>query len=419
MKKLFALLLAALCSLLFMLCMTGCKKEGGAQGPEPQETPPAAAAVPTAEKELVSAGDGEFALTASGIYEAQIIFDGSANLMYTDIEGQKRGFLCSDPACSHNSEACSSFIPTPGAVFPPLVLTAGDRLLVFITDRLEQGGPILLSMDLDGTGREELLALPEHQHIGGGFFTDGTQLYFDTMEFKPDGSTYLQLCRLDLETKKFETVCPLSDPTGECMLAGALGGELLFCKAAGGRLEYYRADADAPGFGQPFFVDISPSGSSLLAEGWLFSLDEAAQTVTRTNLATNETATVKLTVQEGYTGLAMRYLFDGNLLAEATRPFTDGACDLCACFLNFDKGSCTEMTLRTPYNARPVYVMADAGSLVYVATDYRLYKPVGLAEGGDDTDYYYGSNVYAFMTKQDYEASNAAGYQMVEDAFAG
>ena len=418
MKKLFALLLAALCSLLFMLCMTGCKKEGGAQGPEPQETLPAAAAVPASGRALVSAGDGEFALTASGIYEAQIIFDGFANLMYTDIAGQKRDFLCSDPACSHNSEACSSYIPTPGAVFPPLVLTAGDRLLVFITDRLEQGGPTLLSMNFDGTGREELLTLPEHQHIRGDFFTDGAQLYFDTIEFKPDGSTYLQLCRLDLETKKFETVCPLSNSTEACALAGALGSELLFCKAAGGRLEYYRADADAPSFDQPFFVDTSTTGSSLLMDGWLFSLDEAAQTVTRMNLATNETATVKLTVPDGYFGLAMRYLFDGNLLAEVIGPLVDGEYDFCAWFLNFDKGSCTEMTLRTPYNDEPVYVMADVGDLVYVSTDYRLYKPVGLAQG-DETDYYYGANVYAFMTKQDYEASNAAGYRMVEDAFAG
>lgn len=85
--------------------------------------------------------------------------------------------------------------------------------------------------------------------------------------------------------------------------------------------------------------------------------------------------------------------------------------------MDFNENSCTEMTLHTPYNGRPVYALATVGDQVYVSTDYREYTPEIASVNGTDSELSYVANTYAFISKNDYRDSNANGYRMVEDAF--
>ena len=58
---------------------------------------------------------------------------------------------------------------------------------------------------------------------------------------------------------------------------------------------------------------------------------------------------------------------------------TDGSYDMCSYILDFDTRNCTEFTLQTPYNNRPVYVLTTIGDTCYVATDYkRILLPLSL-----------------------------------------
>ena len=116
-----------LCGALAACCLTGC----GGKTAAPTAAPSGSAAVS-------SAGDGVYVPTEEGIYELQSISPGSANLFYTDAATKSRIFLCADPGCSHDSDRCTSYIATPGASFLPLLLRAGDGLLVFFAGTDEE-----------------------------------------------------------------------------------------------------------------------------------------------------------------------------------------------------------------------------------------------------------------------------------------
>ena len=172
----------------------------------------------------------------------------------------------------------------------------------------------------------------------------------------------------------------------------------------------------------PFFVDSSSSGNSMIQDGYLFVLDEQANSVQRIRLSDKEQASASFTVKEGFGAPSMRYLFDGNLMITEAQTLaadipTDGSYDMCSYILDFDTRNCTEFTLQTPYNNRPVYVLTTIGDTCYVATDYKTYTPTSVSEDGTVSNFDYVANIYAFITKQDYINSNQNGYLMVKDAF--
>ena len=82
--------------------------------------------VPASNNVFTSAGDGLYVTTDSGIYELQTVFPDSANIFYTDANTKERIFLCANPNCTHADESCPSYIATPSAMFPPMLLRVGE-----------------------------------------------------------------------------------------------------------------------------------------------------------------------------------------------------------------------------------------------------------------------------------------------------
>lgn len=408
-----------LCAVFLAAVLMGCSADPVRQPDSDSSTAPVSgSAAPASGAALTEAGNGVYVTTEAGIYEAQNVFADSANLMYTDLQTGERIFLCAQPNCAHNTESCPSYLATPGAMFPPMLLRAGDRLLVFYTESTAQSGPTLYSMALDGSEKAKVLELTANQTVMGGFVTDGTQLYFDVREVDPQGQArYLLLCA-DLAQNECRTVCELGGDSAQYRLMGCAGAKLVFQGVADGRLQYYLADPAAPAFDTPVFTDPDPSGSSMAADGCLFALDAEAHTVSRTDLVTGESATAAYPHQTGYDRPSMRYLYDGKVLVEEISSPAEGQYETAAYWVDPAQNASREMTLRTPYNGNPVYVLADLGERVYVSTDYKMYTPKASAQDGTQAEFDVVLNVYALMTKQDYEASNAAGYQLVRDVLA-
>lgn len=395
------------------LSLAGCGTHGASSqsnNVSPVATQPDDASAHT----FVSAGDGMYVSTETGIYEMQTVFAESANLMYADAKTNSRIFLCSQPNCTHNSENCQSYFATPGAMFPPMLFSAGEHLLVFKTESTDQNGPTLFCMNYDGSNRETILELAANQTLMGSIVTDGTQLYFDVLEIKTDGTAnYLLLCA-DIMQKEYWEVCGLGNDETHYQLVGCTETGLVFVNTSDGNFRYYLVDPDAPDFGHPL---LTADSSSLFGDGFVFSLDEQKNTVVRVDLQTHETVTAPYPHKENYQAPSMRYLYDGKVLVEEAGPVIDGKYDVSAYIVDPKSNISSELILRTPYNDRPVYVMGTVGEFVYVSTDYKLYTPAMPASDGTESDFDYVANQYAFMTKQDYETSNREGYQMVTDIF--
>lgn len=385
-----------ICAAVFVGGLTGC-----------------ASSAPAVPDTVMSAGDGTLAATDTGIYELQTVFPDSVNLFYTDVETKERIFLCANPNCSHNDETCTSYIANPSAMFPPMLLRTEDQLLVFFTEPTDASGPHAMTMDFDGSNRKDVFELSANQQPLGGFYIAGNRLWFDLMETDETGSNTYQLWCADLQKCHAEKEMDLGTDAEHFTLCGCTDEELCFRRVSEEGSSYCMYSLQEHAMQDPFYVDSSVSGNSFVSDGYLFALDEASQAVIRTNLATNEQATCRFLMKEGYGAPDMRYLFDGNLLlTETQNESTDGHYDICAYVLNFQTGDCAEMTLRTAYNDRPVVVLSEVGDLCYVAVDYKddsAAENVPAAESGSVT------NVYAFIAKQDYLNSNSSGYQRIND----
>ena len=307
-------------------------------------------------------------------------------------------------------------------MFPPMLLRVGDQLLVVFTETTDSSNPHGMLMNMDGSNRRTVFELASNQYMQGGFCTSGNDLYFDLYEIDDSGNVTYQLWYVSFENGTSEKVMDLGSDSDHYSLCDGANNELCFNHVSSDGISYCMYDPQSKTMSDPFFVDSSSSGNSMIQDGYLFVLDEQASSVQRIRLSDKEQASASFTVKEGFGAPSMRYLFDGNLMITEAQTLaadipTDGSYDMCSYILDFDTRNCTEFTLQTPYNNRPVYVLTTIGDTCYVATDYKTYTPTSVSEDGTVSNFDYVANIYAFITKQDYINSNQNGYLMVKDAF--
>ena len=270
--------------------------------------------VPASNNVFTSAGDGLYVTTDSGIYELQTVFPDSANIFYTDANTKERIFLCANPNCTHADESCPSYIATPSAMFPPMLLRVGDQLLVVFTETTDSSNPHGMLMNMDGSNRRTVFELASNQYMQGGFCTSGNDLYFDLYEIDDSGNVTYQLWYVSFENGTSEKVMDLGSDSDHYSLCDGVNNELCFNHLSSDGISYCMYDPQSKTMSDPFFVDSSSSGNSMIQDGYLFVLDEQANSVQRIRLSDKEQASASFTVKEGFGAPSMRYLFDGNLM---------------------------------------------------------------------------------------------------------
>lgn len=102
-------------------------------------------------------GEG-LASNSQGAYFTVLRPDGNLNIMYLDYSTGTEVYLCSQANCTHDSEGCTSWIPSKSGLIPSLICT-NDFLCVIgcgINDPTASEGeyPYLEVMDLDGKNRK-------------------------------------------------------------------------------------------------------------------------------------------------------------------------------------------------------------------------------------------------------------------------
>lgn len=414
----------SICKLLSLSLIIACLGGCSTANTETASSSPAtsSAADSTISNTFTSAGDGLYVTTDSGIYEIQTVFPDSASIFYTDVNTKERVFLCANPNCTHADESCSSYIATPSAMFPPMILRVGNQLLIVFTETTDSSNPHGMLMNMDGSNRRTVFELASNQYIQGGFCSSGNDLYFDLYEIDDNTNITYQLWHTNFQNETFEKVMDLGSDDSHYSLCDGVGNELCFNHISSNGISYCMYDPQSQKMLDPFYIDNSASGNSMIQDGYLFVLNEQDNSVQRIRLSDKTQTSATYTIKDGFGAPSMRYLFDGNLLITEAQTAgidvpTNGSYDICSYILDFDTSNCTEFTLQTPYNNRPVYVLTTIGNFCYVATDYKTYTPTSVSEDGTVSDFDYVANIYAFITKQDYVNSNRNGYLMINDAF--
>lgn len=146
--------------------------------------------------------------------------DGSLNILYTDYEALNQVILCAQPNCTHDSEACTGWIPY--TVNGISLMIAGERLLL-----VSPGGSgtdadgnacvsYVQSANLDGSERHEVVSFGSDQELLGPYLMDGKYLYAEQLTYTENASDGA-LIAIDLDTGETTEKMPLDADGGEAV----------------------------------------------------------------------------------------------------------------------------------------------------------------------------------------------------------
>ena len=157
--------------------------------------------------------------------------DGSTNLLYLDYATGQQVYLCSQPNCSHDTDACTSYLPySAGGILSSVV---GDRLVLVFPGNLQEAAgtdtvlPHIETMGLDGSDRKTTVTFGANQVISRPLVTDGKYLYTRLSTTAEDGSFTARLVRIDPDGGEPEALCDLNQE----WLKGGAGSRLILWDA--------------------------------------------------------------------------------------------------------------------------------------------------------------------------------------------
>ncbi len=109
-----------------------------------------------------------------GCYEIMFNTDGSANILYTDIDTKQRIYLSSDISSEHNTEADTSWIKNANGGC--LLFVFDDSLFLSHFGDSDEPG-LLYRMDLDGRNKKQLLSYNNYEAISNSVTYSNDNIY--------------------------------------------------------------------------------------------------------------------------------------------------------------------------------------------------------------------------------------------------
>lgn len=272
------------------------------------------------------------ASSPEGYYHSDIYYDGGASICYLDYATMQDVVLCSSPNCAHDSDACPAFYPFDGRTLLGGVRVVGDTLLALQTVPGEDTVPHIDRLGLDGSYQNCLAEFGANQQLPGDmetdYYTDGSFLYFVLNDVNPETTKRSgRVVSVSLNSGEVKTVYQSPETVTQLKIFTAFDRSLVLYEVQAENLSEIR---------ERFFVRNMDTGdeqeidwrsdgtTATMANGrYLWTVDEAAQTLTRYDMVANDTCPYSLAdlcgqVQQKY----------GDILDIYVSPlsFTDEAC---------------------------------------------------------------------------------------------
>lgn len=238
----------------------------------------------------------------TGYYMEESLFPNSCNLFYLDYESQQKTFLCNVPNCAHTDESCTSYIALADHEMPPIVLSAGEHILLVKNGASETRPAGIQIANQNGQNRKDLLVLPASQSLGG-VYTDGTFLYSDVYSVEEISGKPVRisfLVKIDMKTGQQETLMEL--PYDKVLVGAAHENFVLDSleydeTGTGGTHAFYYLHQPAPNHSaaldpEPFYqYDMTQSGA-YISDGTLYTFDYSNCVFSAVDLKTLEEKSV-------------------------------------------------------------------------------------------------------------------------------
>ena len=357
------------------LLLAACGEATPSAAPSAATSDPAASNAAGGQLEFLSASPDNIGYGAEGEQGFYYIQDSAdySNVHFIDEASGQDIVLCSNPSCTHDSDAC----PACFSSGPYLAFNGGKLYLLFgESGSGEEPGHIDV-MEPDGSGRRTVYTFEANQSFGGSVAGDGENLYFLLATYKGDSPT-MSLARLNLSEGSLTDLCQVDNST---FLMGVACGKLMI-KTIGSESDtntspddfytqrhFLKAVDPATGEVTPVLDWVQDEYWELVADDslYLLSAPEGKLHLTVRDLASGADADYDPGLEVGENGYVMSLTrYNGTLMFTVFSPGESSGSGVQRWAYTPETGELREIKLYDPVRGYPYQVMGTMGDKLVV-----------------------------------------------------
>lgn len=328
-----------------------------------------------------------------GFYDCESFWPNSCSLLYLDYASKQQVFLCARPNCAHNSEDCNSYIPLSADEVPPVVVTAGDFIILLRTGPSGDQLAGVKILDSDGSNPRDLFQLPANQTMSGQLYFDGEWLYYDVMETVIENDepiTKATLQRSNVQSGLTQEVLTFPQGTwlfscaGDCLVVDRFTDEYHSFYYLHPSSEHSDAFIDDT----PFFSAPYNTIGAFVREGKVYTYSYPDNLASCLDLETGKTTTIDCSVcvdgKELLNRPSISCLNAPNLMRlEYTEVTAEGTNERAIFLLNLETGEISpRFTLSSNETGKTISLKGALGDTYFVFTGYTQRNiPVDTQDG--------------------------------------
>ena len=111
------------------------------------------------------------ALAEDGVFVLENLYADSQNILYIDAKTKQEVFLCSSPGCSHDTEACPSFLSAKGG-YGYQIACYQNHLFLFQNTSADGTAPFVMQLDINGENPQTICTLQSGESFSGKVFAN-------------------------------------------------------------------------------------------------------------------------------------------------------------------------------------------------------------------------------------------------------
>ncbi len=349
-----------------------------------------------------------YATTADGLYEVKSIFPNSASIFYTDFATEQTIYLCNQPGCKHNTDACTSYIALKDN-YPPTAVVTDDKLILIRAAATEASNPYIEIRNLDGSDNRKLCEFPANQRFDIYEVSDNNYLFTTMNEVDEKGNTRYYLVEINLSNGEVKHIVDTTTEFGFYQLVGAYENHLILQENNfdASTARQVLLNPENPSFDQEIGQYKLSGGYMFVMDNQLIAYDSETSEVISTNPKTEEEKTISLEKVKNQISGSIFPAFDGCIFYNQSIADAEGNPVTSRYLVNLTTGETHPLTLKTStFKQYHWDVVAVYGDQLCVLYDYKEVPLVIENKEGDMETIESYSNLYGFISKVDYTANN-------------
>lgn len=347
-----------------------------------------------------------YAKTDAGLYEISSIFPNSASIIYTDFATEQTIYLCNQPGCKHDTDACTSYIALQDD-WPPSVAVTDNNLLLIRGAATEAANPYIEIRNLDGSDNRKLCEFPANQSFDIYKVSDNNYLFMTIREIDETGNAHYYLSEVNLSSGEIKQIMDATTESGYYQLVGSYKNHLILQENNFDTniARQILVNPENPSFDQEIGTYELSGGYIFIMNNVFVRFDSKTDEVSTTNLDTGEDKTIQLESVDNQLSSQVFPAFDNYIFYNRNVPDADGNPIESRYLVDLSTGVMHPLSLKTTFKDYFWDVVGVYKDQLCVIYDFKEIPLVIENEQGDMETVESYVNMYGFISKADYIAN--------------